>query len=175
MRIEKTQLDGVLLIEPKVFRDQRGFFLESYTKRKYVENGIDVDFVQDNHSASTRHVLRGLHLQAVRKQAKLVRVIQGEIFDVAVDVRQGSPTFGKWVGRYLSKENMLQMFIPAGFAHGFCVTSETAEVVYKCTDYYFPDDERGIIWNDPDIGIRWPTDNPILSAKDQEYPRLRDL
>lgn len=175
MKVEKTQLDGVLLIEPKVFQDSRGFFLESYTKRKYQEHGIDVEFVQDNHSASSRNVLRGLHFQAVHKQAKLVRVIQGEIFDVAVDIRPGSPTFGKWVGYSLSKENKLQMYVPAGFAHGFCVTSDTAEVLYKCTDYYSPQDERGIIWNDPDIGIRWPIDNPLLSEKDKSYKRLRDL
>ena len=175
MKIEKTQLEGVLLIEPKVFQDARGFFLESYNKKKYMEHGIDVEFVQDNHSASTKNVLRGLHFQAVHQQTKLVRVIQGEIFDVAVDIRPGSPTFGKWVGYRLSKENRLQMYVPAGFAHGFCVTSDTAEVLYKCTDYYSPQDERGIIWNDPAIGIRWPTDNPILSPKDGKYPLLSDL
>ena len=175
MKTEKTQLEGVLLIEPKVFQDARGFFLESYTKRKYMEHGIDVEFVQDNHSSSTRNVLRGLHFQTAHQQAKLVRVIQGEIFDVAVDIRLASPTFGKWVGYRLSKENRLQMYVPAGFAHGFCVTSDTAEVLYKCTDYYYPQDESGIIWNDPGIGIRWPTDNPILSPKDAKYPRLSEL
>ena len=175
MKVEKTRLEGVLLIEPKVFQDARGFFLESYTKQKYMAHGIDVEFIQDNHSASAKNVLRGLHFQAVRQQAKLVRVIQGEIFDVAVDIRPNSPTFGKWVGHRLSKENRLQLYVPVGFAHGFCVMSDTAEVLYKCTDYYSPQDERGIIWNDPDLGISWPTDNPILSPKDGNYPRLRNI
>lgn len=175
MKVKKTSLEGVLLIEPKVFRDPRGFFLESYTKIKYEEMGIDAEFVQDNQSKSSRGVLRGLHYQVNRTQAKLVRVTQGEIFDVAVDIRPGSPTFGKWTGSRLSGENMTQIFIPAGFAHGFCVLSETAELLYKCTNYYSPPDERGIIWNDPDIGIDWPIEEPLLSEKDQQYPRLRDL
>ncbi|MBI4389792.1 MAG: dTDP-4-dehydrorhamnose 3,5-epimerase [Nitrospinae bacterium] len=175
MRAIKTSLDGVVLVEPKVYRDERGFFLESYVKRKYLELGIGGEFVQDNHSASTRNVLRGLHFQANRGQAKLVRVLRGEIFDVAVDVRRGSPSFGQWTGHRLSAENMLQMYLPVGFAHGFCVLSDYAEVVYKCTDYYSPGDERGIIWNDPDIGIEWPVDSPILSEKDRKNPRLREI
>ena len=175
MRAKETPLAGLLLIEPRVFRDQRGFFLESYTRREYSKLGIDVEFVQENHSASVRNVLRGLHFQENCGQAKLVRVIEGEIFDVAVDIRPGSPTYGKWAGYSLSKENMLQMYVPVGFAHGFCVTSDTAEVLYKCSDYYSPKDERGIIWNDPDLAISWPVENPILSEKDRKYPQLRDL
>jgi dTDP-4-dehydrorhamnose 3,5-epimerase len=175
MKTQKTPLEGLLLIEPKVFRDQRGFFMESYTRREYSKAGIDTEFVQDNHSASVRNVLRGLHFQENHGQAKLVRVIQGEIFDVAVDIRPGSPTYGKWAGYTLSGDNMLQMYVPIGFAHGFCVTSDTAEVLYRCSDYYSPKDERGIIWNDPDLGIAWPVENPILSEKDCNYPLLRDL
>jgi dTDP-4-dehydrorhamnose 3,5-epimerase len=176
MKAIATDLPGVLVIEPKTFRDGRGYFMETYTRKKFKEFGIDVEFVQDNHSYSARGVLRGLHFQVVREQAKLVRVIEGEIFDVAVDVRYGSPTFGKWSGARLSGENLLQLFVPAGFAHGFCVLSETAHVMYKCSDYYSPQDERGILWNDPDIGVRWPLGMPPeLSEKDKKNPLLKDL
>ena len=175
MKVSKTPLEGLLLIEPKVFRDPRGWFYESYTQKNYASHGITSDFVQDNHSRSSRGVLRGLHYQVNRPQAKLVRIVQGEVFDVAVDIRPGSTTFGKWWGHNLSSENMLQMFIPEGFAHGFYVISETVEFIYKCSDYYSPIDERGIIWNDPDLSIKWPNNNPTLSKKDNLYPVLREL
>lgn len=163
-----TAIPDVLIIEPKVFGDERGFFLESYQKTKFVEHGIFADFVQDNHSKSIRGVLRGLHYQIQQPQGKLVRVIAGEIFDVAVDIRRGSPTFGKWVGDYLSAENKKMIWVPPGFAHGFFVTSPEAEVIYKATDYYAPQWERTIAWNDPAIGINWPIGDvpPMLSSKD---------
>ena len=175
MKIIKTTIEGLLLIEPEVFHDSRGWFYESYTFKKYAENGISSEFIQDNHSKSSLGVLRGLHYQVNRPQAKLVRVIQGEVLDVAVDIRPGSRTFGKWAGYRLSSENRLQLFIPEGFAHGFYVLSETVEFMYKCSEYYSPADERGIIWNDSDIGIDWNVDNPILSKKDAAYPSLREL
>jgi dTDP-4-dehydrorhamnose 3,5-epimerase len=174
MKVTATDIADVLLIEPNVFADERGFFLESYNRRKFAElTGIDSDFVQDNHSRSARHVLRGLHYQIEQPQGKLVRVVLGNVFDVAVDIRRSSPTFGHWVGYELSAENHRQMWVPAGFAHGFLVLSETAEFLYKTTDYYAPEHERCIIWNDPDIGIAWPNaDNVELSAKDQDGKRL---
>ena len=175
MKVSTTALEGVLLIEPRVFGDDRGFLFESYSRRKFEDHRIDVAFVQDNHSKSRKGVLRGLHYQENNGQAKLVRVTQGEVFDVAVDIRKNSSTFGKWVGACLSGENHRQMVVPVGFAHGFCVLSDTAEVLYKCSDYYLPENERGIIWNDPDIGIEWPIDDPILSEKDKKYPRLKDI
>ena len=175
MKVSTTALEGVLLIEPRVFGDDRGFLFESYSRRKFEDHRIDVTFVQDNHSKSRKGVLRGLHYQENNGQAKLVRVTQGEVFDVAVDIRKHSSTFGKWVGARLSGENHRQLFIPVGFAHGFCVLSDAAEFLYKCSDYYLPEDERGIIWNDPDIGIEWPIDDPILSEKDKKYPRLKDV
>jgi dTDP-4-dehydrorhamnose 3,5-epimerase len=179
MNFIPTELPGVILIEPRVFRDERGFFLETYQREKYAAGGIDVDFVQDNHSRSARGTLRGLHAQLRRPQGKLIRVIEGEIFDVAVDVRRGSPDFGKWVGAWLSAENLHQLYIPPGFVHGFCVTSETAQVQYKCTDYYDPSSEITVLWNDPAIGIRWPDSvfltPPLLSAKDQQGRLLADL
>jgi dTDP-4-dehydrorhamnose 3,5-epimerase len=175
MKITTTELDGVLIIEPKVHSDGRGSFYESYVKQKYIEHGILDEFIQDNHSISKKGVLRGLHFQEDPEQAKLVRVTHGEVFDVAVDIRQGSPTFGKWIGIQLSEENHLQMYIPGGFAHGFCVLSDTAEFLYKCSAYYAPSGERAVLWNDPDIGIDWPIKNPILSEKDTAAPRLRDL
>ncbi|PIQ97777.1 MAG: dTDP-4-dehydrorhamnose 3,5-epimerase [Nitrospinae bacterium CG11_big_fil_rev_8_21_14_0_20_56_8] len=175
MKVTPTRLDGVLLIEPKVFEDDRGAFYESYSKIKLGAFGISMDFVQDNHTLSRRGVLRGLHFQTDRPQAKLVRVTRGEVFDVAVDIRKGSPTFGQWVGVHLSAENRMQMFIPKGFAHGFCVLSEWAEFLYKCSDYYSPAGDAGILWNDPDIGIDWPVRDPLLSDKDRNHPRLRDL
>lgn len=164
----KTAIPEVILIEPKVFRDERGFFLESYQKQRFAEQGIRAEFVQDNHSKSVHGVLRGLHYQIRQPQGKLVRVIAGEIFDVAVDIRRNSPTFGQWVGDYLSAENQRMIWIPPGFAHGFFVTSPEAEVLYKATDYYAPEWERTIVWNDPTIQINWPIGKtlPILSAKD---------
>lgn len=175
MNFRPTPLAGVILVEPDVHRDARGFFLETYHAGKYKEGGIDAVFVQDNHSRSSQHTLRGLHAQWRRPQGKLVRTLQGEIFDVAVDVRTGSPTFGKWFGARLSSDNHHQLWVPAGFIHGFCVLSETAEVEYKCTDLYDPGGELGVLWNDPEIGIDWPVAQPILSAKDAAAPRLAEV
>ena len=179
MKFIPTELPGVILIEPQVFRDERGFFLETYQYEKYVSGGIATTFVQDNHSRSVRHALRGLHAQLRRPQGKLIRVIEGEIFDVAVDVQRGSPTFGKWVGVYLSAENFRQIYVPPGFVHGFCVTSPTAQVEYKCTDYYDPTSEITMLWNEPSIGIAWPEGilqvEPILSKKDQQGKTLEEL
>jgi dTDP-4-dehydrorhamnose 3,5-epimerase len=170
-----TELDGVVIVEPDVHRDPRGFFLETYHARKFREGGIDVAFVQDNHSRSKRGTLRGLHAQLRRPQGKLIRVLSGEIFDVAVDIRKGSPTFARWASVVLSSENFRQLYIPPGFAHGFCVTSEWADVAYKCTELYDPADEIGIAWNDPAIGIRWPVAEPTVSAKDAAAPTLAAL
>ncbi len=175
MTLIETSLPGVLIIEPRIFRDERGFFLETYHAKRYREAGLDAAFVQDNHSRSMRGTLRGLHWQAERPQGKLVRVLVGEIYAVAVDIRPDSPTFGKWVGFTLSADNFRQAWIPPGFAHGFCVTSEVAEVEYKCTDFYDPPSERGLIWNDPEVGILWPIQNPILSERDKKHPRLSAL
>ncbi len=175
MKVSKTDLDGVLVIEPKVFRDSRGTFYESYSWKKYEEYGIPNHFVQDNHSVSVQGTVRGLHYQVNPGQAKLVRVTRGEVFDVVVDIRKNSPTRGKWWGTRLSETNYLQLYIPVGFAHGFCVLSESAEFLYKCSDYYSPENERGIIWNDPDLSIDWPAEQPILSEKDLTHPRLRDI
>ena len=168
MKIIPTTISDVLLIEPRVFEDERGFFLESYQKKRFIEAGINVDFVQDNHSKSYQGTLRGLHYQIRQAQGKLVRVVAGEVFDVAVDIRRHSPTFGQWVGEYLSAENKRMLWIPAGFAHGVYITSAEAEVLYKASDYYAPEWERSILWNDPKLGIQWPTkaELPILSAKD---------
>ena len=169
MNIIPTKISDVLIIEPRVFEDQRGFFYESHNEKAFQEKtGVDVRFVQDNHSRSTQNVLRGLHYQIQQPQGKLVRVVAGAIFDVVVDLRKSSPTFGQWVGSLLSAENKQQLWVPQGFAHGFCVLSEIAEVLYKTTDYYAPQHERCVVWNDPDIAIAWPlTDAPIVSAKDQ--------
>ena len=174
MRRIDTELPGVCCVEPNVFGDERGFFLEFYNESAFAQLGIARSFVQDNHSRSQRGVLRGLHYQLGRPQAKLVRVIQGEIFDVAVDVRRGSPTFGRWSGARLSAENKLMLFIPEGFAHGFYVVSDTAEVIYKCSDLYAPAEERGVIWNDPDLGIDWPLAGgaPLLSGRDRGFGTL---
>jgi len=169
-----ADIPGVVVIEPDVHQDRRGFFLETYHAEKYRAGGIPDVFVQDNHSRSMRGTLRGLHLQLKRPQGKLLRVIEGEIFDVAVDVRRGSPTFGKWVGVTLSADNFKQVYIPKGFAHGFAVVSEIAQVEYKCTDAYDPSSEIGIAWDDPAIGIVWPVSNPILSDRDKRHPRLAD-
>jgi dTDP-4-dehydrorhamnose 3,5-epimerase len=172
MRVIETALPGVLILEPQVHRDARGFFLEVYHAARLASCGIDTVFVQDNHSRSVRHTLRGLHWQYRRPQAKLVRVLRGEIYDVAVDIRRGAATFGKWVGVYLSDDNMRQTFIPQGFAHGFCVLTETADVEYKCSDYYDPGGEAGLPWNDTAVGVAWPVAAPILSAKDSAYEPL---
>jgi len=175
LKCTEKSIPGVLLIEPMAFEDDRGFFLETYHEKKYPEAGIDKPFVQDNHSHSCRGTLRGLHYQLKHPQGKLVYVIRGEIFDVAVDIRRGSTTFGQWTGTILSEKNKHQLFIPEGFAHGLCVISETADVVYKCTDLYTTGDEYGILWSDPVIGIDWPVENPVLSEKDAESPRLMDV
>jgi dTDP-4-dehydrorhamnose 3,5-epimerase len=171
----ETKLNGVVLIEPDVFSDPRGYFLETYHAGRYAGGGIPGLFVQDNFSHSVRGTLRGLHYQLKHAQGKLVMALAGRIFDVAVDIRKGSPTFAQWVGVELSGENKCQVYIPPGFAHGFCVLSETADVLYKCTDVYAPKDERGLIWNDPAIAIAWPIADPLLSGKDGAYPRLADM
>ena len=175
MKFIPTDLPGVVLIEPDVYRDSRGFFLETYHQKRYAEHGIEGPLVQDNHSHSQRGTLRGLHAQIRRPQGKLVRAVEGEMFDVAVDIRRGSPTFGKWVGFVLSGENFRQLWIPPGFAHGFCVLSERVHVEYKCSDFYDPGHELGIAWNDPEIGIAWPIQGPILSSKDASAPRLAEV
>lgn len=169
MRIQITEIPDVLVIEPKVFGDDRGFFYESFNERRFKElTGISENFVQDNHSKSARNVLRGLHYQIQQPQGKLVRIVSGEVFDVAVDLRKSSPTFGRWVGVTLSAANKRQMWVPPGFAHGFVVTSDSAEFLYKTTDYWAPEFERTILWNDLEIGIDWPLESaPILSSKDQ--------
>jgi dTDP-4-dehydrorhamnose 3,5-epimerase len=172
MNIVSTTLPGVLIVEPRVHGDARGFFLETFHAARYAEAGIRGPFVQDNHSRSAAGVLRGLHYQVTRPQGKLVRCVRGAIFDVAVDVRRGSPTFGRWVGAELSEASKRQVWMPPGFAHGFCVTAGPAEVEYKCTDYYVAEDESGIIWNDPTIGIAWPITNPTLSDKDRAFAPL---
>lgn len=169
MKFTPTAIPDVVLIEPQVFEDERGFFMETWQRRKFAEAGIDVDFVQDNHSRSVKGTLRGLHYQLPpHAQGKLVRVTVGEVFDVAVDIRRGSPTFGRWVGEYLSAENKRMLWIPPGFAHGFYVTSDVAEFQYKCTDYYAPECERCIRWDDPQLAIAWPlAGEPLVSAKDK--------
>ena len=176
MKVNKTNLEGVLHIEPKVFGDARGFFLETYNKERYMQAGFpDVEFVQDNHSRSSKGVLRGMHFQLNHPQGKLVQVATGSVFDVAVDIRVGSPTFGQWYGCVLSEENHHQLWVPPKFAHGFCVLSDTADFIYKCTDYYRPDDEGGLLWNDPGVGIDWPIASPLLSEKDKAYVCLKDI
>jgi dTDP-4-dehydrorhamnose 3,5-epimerase len=173
MQVQETNLDEVKLLVPRVFADSRGFFLESYNQRTFGELGIHETFVQDNHSRSERGVLRGLHYQLVQPQGKLVRAVRGEIFDVAVDLRRSSPTFGRWTGHLLSEDNKLMLWIPAGFGHGFLVLSPVAEVLYKATDFYAPQGERSVLWNDPEIGIEWPdAGTPILSPKDAAGKRL---
>ncbi|MGA7800487.1 MAG: dTDP-4-dehydrorhamnose 3,5-epimerase [Gammaproteobacteria bacterium] len=174
MKFVPTDIPDVVLIEPRVFGDDRGFFMETYHEGKFAEAGINARFVQDNHSRSGAGVLRGLHYQLQHPQGKLVRVTRGEVFDVAVDIRRGSPTFGRWVGCLLSGENKRQLYVPPGFAHGFCTLSDSVDFLYKCTDLYHPEDEQGIAWNDPDLAIDWPDRAFVLSDKDQTYPRLRD-
>jgi len=173
-RIE-TSLPGVYLIEPSVFEDDRGFFFESYQEIKFAEIGVEDRFVQDNHARSVKNTLRGLHYQINHPQAKLCRVVQGEVLDVVVDIIRGSPHFGRWESGVLSAQNKRQMYVPPGFAHGYLVLSETAEFLYKCSDFYYPEYERGVAWNDSGIGIKWGTENPILSAKDRNNPALCDI
>ena len=175
MKITTSLIEGILIIEPKIFNDKRGFFMETYNQDRYNAFGINATFVQDNLSYSMKNTLRGLHFQIKHPQAKLIQVISGKIFDVAVDLRPGFATFGKWTGFHLSGENRRQVFIPEGFAHGFCVLSESALFHYKCSDFYAPDDESGIIWSDPDIGIKWPVENPIVSEKDKQYQKFSEL
>ena len=176
MKAIPQAIPEVILFEPKVFGDDRGFFFESFNQHSFEEAvGRPVSFVQDNHSKSARHVLRGLHYQIQQAQGKLVRVVQGEVFDVAVDIDPRSATFGKWVGVTLSDENCRQLWVPPGYAHGFVVLSDVADFEYKCTDYYDPSDEVGVMWNDPDVGIVWPLEDPLLSAKDQKLPSLAQL
>ena len=175
MKVTELEIPGVLLIEPAVYSDERGFFMETYHAGKYASFGIPENFVQDNHSKSMKGTLRGLHYQLGAPQGKLVRVSGGAVFDVAVDVRKGSPWFGRWVGAVLSAENKHQMYIPEGFAHGFCVTSDSAEFQYKCTDYYTPAEERSIIWNDPEIAIDWPIKSPLVSDKDGKAEFLSEM
>ena len=172
MKVTETELPGVMIVEPRVFGDQRGFFVETYHEQRYLEAGIPSRFVQDNHSRSGEGVLRGLHYQLLQPQGKLVRVVRGCVFDVAVDVRRGSPSYGRWVAAVLDDDNQRQMYVPPGFAHGFCVLSEEADLVYKCTDYYHPESEQGIAWDDPDLAIAWPRGDVVLSAKDEAFPTL---
>jgi dTDP-4-dehydrorhamnose 3,5-epimerase len=174
MNIRETSLPGVLLLEPKVFRDDRGFFIETFNTRSLAGSGVPAEFVQDNHSRSTRGVVRGLHYQLRSPQGKLVHVARGRIFDVAVDIRLGSPHFGEWFGTELDDENLASLWIPPGFAHGFCVLSDVADVIYKCTTLYDPADDRGILWNDPAVGIEWPVESPIVSLKDSRLRKLSD-
>ena len=176
MKISHSKLKGCVIIEPRVFGDDRGFFLETFQAVRYEqEAGIDLPFVQDNHSRSARGVLRGLHFQQTKPQGKLVRVVRGEVYDVAVDIRKGSATFGEWEGVILSEDNKKQFWVPPGFAHGFVVLSDTADFEYKCTDYYDSSDEGSILWSDPDLDISWPIANPVLSTKDESAKRLVDL
>lgn len=175
MTVEPTTLKDVLLVRPKVFQDARGFFLETYHEAKYASAGITATFVQDNHSKSARGTLRGLHMQVKKPQGKLVRVVRGEIYDVAVDVRIGSPDFGRWIGLNLSAENFHQLYVPEGFAHGFAVLSDVAEVEYKCTDFYDAADEISIRYDEPAFGVSWPVADPLLSARDTQAQRLEDV
>jgi dTDP-4-dehydrorhamnose 3,5-epimerase len=175
MDVKDLELPGLKIVQPKVFGDARGFFLETYSAQRYREAGIEQSFVQDNISFSSRGILRGLHFQKPGTQGKLVSVLMGEVFDVAVDIRVGSPTFGKWFGLLLNSESKQQLWVPAGFAHGFVVTSETALFSYKCDAYYSPQNEYSLLWNDPDIGVSWPVSDPVLSNKDKDARRLRDF
>ena len=175
IKVTPCDIDGLYVIEPKVFGDERGYFVETYNKQEFAANGLDMEFVQDNQSKSKKGVLRGLHFQKQHPQGKLVRVLSGEVFDVAVDIREGSDTYGKWFGVVLSEENMKQFYVPEGFAHGFLVLSEEAEFCYKCTDFYHPGDEGGIAWNDSAIGIEWPIEEGmeiILSERDKQWKGL---
>ncbi len=175
MKVTQTELDGVVIVEPAVHGDGRGFFVETYHQDRYSAAGLPATFVQDNHSSSRKGTLRGLHAQRNYPQGKLVRTIEGEIFDVAVDIRKGSKTFGRWVSAILTAESFRQLYVPPGFLHGFCVISEQAQVEYKCTDFYHPEDEIGVVWNDPQIGIEWPVPAPVVSDKDRTLPTLAEL
>ena len=175
MEFIQTEIPDVILVKPSVIEDHRGFFMESYHIEKFSMGGIDCTFVQDNHAKSIQNILRGLHFQVNFPQAKLLRCLKGKVFDVAVDLRKNSPFYGKWVGEELSEENKYQLFIPEGFAHGYYVLSETAEITYKCSEVYHPEDEQGFRWDDPEIGIEWPETEPILSRKDQLLPFLKDF
>ncbi len=175
MRVIPVDLPEIVLIEPRIFEDRRGYFLETYQAQRYSDHGIDANFVQDNLSFSHRGVVRGLHYQLQKPQGKLVMVLQGEVIDLVVDIRLGSPNFGKWSKNTLSADNHRQLYVPPGFAHGFMVTSETATVLYKVTDYYNPGDEYGIIWHDVNLGLDWPLAEAILSDKDEKFPRLKDV
>ena len=175
MKVTQLDIPGVLLFEPAVFRDPRGLFCETFHAQRYAEAGITELFVQDNYSRSIRGTLRGLHYQDPHAQGKLVMVLDGSVYDVVVDIRRGSPTFGKWHGLELSADNTRQLYVPPGCAHGFCVTSERAAFLYKCTDFYSPKDERGIIWNDPTLAISWPVSVPVLSLKDQAFPTFQTI
>ena len=178
INLVQTKLEGVYIIEPTIFGDNRGYFMESYSKHDFDEAGLTMNFVQDNESKSKKGVLRGLHFQTKHTQGKLVRVVEGEVFDVAVDLREGSPTFGQWTGVTLTAENKKQFYIPEGFAHGFLVLSDTATFQYKCTDYYAPEYDGGVLWNDPEIGIEWPLEgieNVLLSDKDQKQQTLKEF
>ena len=178
IKVTPCDIDGLYVIEPKVFGDERGYFVETYNKQEFAANGLDMEFVQDNQSKSKKGVLRGLHFQKQHPQGKLVRVLSGEVFDVAVDIRKGSDTYGKWFGVVLSEENMKQFYVPEGFAHGYYVLSDTAVFSYKCTDFYHPEDEGGILWDDPEIGIQWPVEDGVevvLSEKDQRREGIRSL
>ena len=175
MEFIQTEIPDVILVKPSVIEDHRGFFMESYHIEKFSMGGIDCTFVQDNHAKSIQNTLRGLHFQVNFPQAKLLRCLKGKVFDVAVDIRKNSPYYGKWVGEELSEENKYQLFIPEGFAHGYYVLSETAEITYKCSEVYHPVDEQGFRWDDPEIGIEWPETEPILSRKDQLLPFLKDF
>ena len=175
MEVRAARIPGLVIIEPKVHGDERGFFMESYSRDRYAEAGLPRDFVQDNISVSARGILRGMHLQHPHGQGKLCSVLDGEVFDVAVDVRVGSPTFGQWEGVTLSSENKRQLYVPPGFAHGFCVISDRAMFSYKCTDFYSAEHEIGIAWNDPTIGVDWPIESPRLSARDQDNPLLANI
>jgi len=174
MNFVRTSLTGVIIVEPDLFRDGRGFFLETFRRDKYVRGGIDREFCQDNQSRSARNTIRGLHAQRQHPQGKLVRAVTGSIFDVVVDIRRGSPSYLKWIAVELSADNFRQIYVPPGFAHGICITSEFADIEYKCTDYYDPADELRIAWNDPSIGIHWPVENPILSEKDRRAGTIAD-
>ena len=175
MEFINTQIPDVILIKPNLFKDHRGYFLESFHSEKFKKAGININFLQDNHVKSIKNTLRGLHFQVNYPQAKLLRCLIGKVFDVAVDIRKNSPSFGKWVGRELSEENKFQLFIPEGFAHGYYVMSDEAEVTYKCSNIYHPEDQQGILWNDPQVGIEWPETEPILSDKDADASLLSDI
>jgi len=176
VKVTETKLAGVLILEPQVYRDERGYFLETYNQKRYASvPGLDVQFVQDNHSRSKKNVLRGLHFQKRRPQGKLIRVVTGHVWDVAVDIDRDSPTFRHWVGAHLKDDNQLQFYIPPGYAHGFCVLSESADLEYKCTEFYDPGDEVGVSWNDPELNIQWPVRTPVLSSRDAANPSLRSV